>query len=159
MGRLKKSVAFWAVLVAVVALLPTSLFATKAAYGTKIFSNGRAVGSTVIYVMLVNRRMQYNYAVSSFTLPSQAVQRVTLAPSDNSWSILLCETGGDTADDCAYTADGNLNDSGSIVPAMLMAAGITGAQFDSALTGGTLTIHLSDGVNNLGTGTYVQTYP
>jgi hypothetical protein len=162
MERVKKSVAFWAMLLAVVVLLPTSLLATKAVYTGKIFKGTKPVGSSFIGIQLVNRRLQYNYGATTFptAYPGQVVQKVTLAPVGMAWEMTLCETGGDPADDCAYATDGNLNDLGSIVPAMLMATGIDGATFDSALNGGTLQVHLYDaGGAELGVGTYVQTFP
>jgi hypothetical protein len=149
-------------LLAVVALLPTSLLATKAVYTGKIFQGTRAVGSSFIGIQLVNRRLQYNYGATTFptAYPGQVVQAVKLSPSDGSWTMPLCETGGDPADDCAYAADGNLSDTGAIVPAMLMAAGIDGPTFDAALTGGTLQVHLYDASGaELGVGTFVQTFP
>jgi hypothetical protein len=162
MERLKKSVAFWTMLAAVVTLLPATLMATKAIYSAKIFNGTRPVGSAFVGIQLVNRRVQYNYGVTTFptAYPGNVVQSVTLEPAGGGWAMLLCETGGDPADDCGYAADGNLNDTGSIVPAMLIDAGITGQQFDEALSGGTLVVRLWDASQNaLGTGTFVQTFP
>ena len=154
MERYKRGITFWVLLLVSVAL-PTSLLATKQLYHTKLLNAaGQGKGSSIISV----RSGSYEYEARTYGIPNYAVQQVWLAPTSNEWAVSLCTNGGPIEDDCTYSADGNVNIAGAITPTMLIGAGVTGAEFQGALNGGTLTVQLSDGTNGLAAGTYVQIY-
>jgi hypothetical protein len=149
MERLKHSFGFWILLVVSV-LLPSSALANKQLYQAQIKNGRNPVGSSVI---TVNTSANYNYLARTINQPGQAVQAVWL--TDGSWAVPLCTNGGPSTDDCTYLPDGNLDIEGAITPSMLVAAGVSGGQFNAALTGGTLTIQLANG-SILGTGVYIR---
>ena len=166
MERLKRSFSFWALLLAVVALLPAAVAGQgvkKFLFVTKITAAGKAVGASQFTEVnqLVGGKVKvtYGYIVATHSLPSQQVQLVWLAPPDNSWQIPLCQTGGDPEDDCEYAVDGNLYIDGSVVPTMLINAGVDGPVFYNTLHNGLLTVRLSNGTSTIGEGTYVQQFP
>ncbi|GIV62861.1 MAG: CHRD domain-containing protein [Chloroflexota bacterium] len=52
--------------------------------------------------------------------------------------------------DCTYDADGNLYITGEIGPAQLMAAGVTGAQFNNYLRSGLIYVNVHTALNPMG---------
>jgi hypothetical protein len=140
MTRSKRSVAFWAMLF-VAAVLPSSLLATKQLYTAGINSNGVTVGNAVIS----SNNGAVDYMARTFDRPGGVITSVWLTPTDFAWSIPLCTNGGPVEDDCTYNGTGNLDIEGAVTPSMLLAAGVSGRAFFTALQEGRLTIQLSDG--------------
>jgi hypothetical protein len=140
MTRSKRSVAFWVMLL-VAAILPSTLLATKQLYTAGINAGGKTVGSAFIS----SNAGSVEYMARTFDRPNRAITAAWLTPTDFSWSIALCTNGGPVEDDCTYNAGGNLDIEGTVTPSMLLAAGVSGRAFFTALQEGRLTIQLSDG--------------
>jgi hypothetical protein len=159
MMRFNRGVRFW-VLLFVGVLLPSSALATKQLYqATIVDPNNRPVGASVI----MNQPTGYDYAVRTHSLPGSVVQLAYLTPASGGWAITLCRNGGAAEDDCVYDASGNLDIEGAITPSMLIAAGVTGPGFRSALANEQLTVQLSNAVpasssSIIGSGLYERTF-
>lgn len=155
MVRAKRSLSFWTALFALV-LLPAVLLANKQLYQAKITNEaGSGVGSSII---TIRQTQGYEFLARTHALGGNQVTQVWLAPADNAWQIPLCTNGGAVDDDCTYDATGNLDLDGGITPSMLMAAGVTGLQFNNALKGisSPLNIVLWNGSAVVGSGAYVR---
>jgi hypothetical protein len=150
MERLKRSPIFWVLLL--VSVFGAPALAVKQAYRTNISLNGQGAGSALIILNVVGTTNQTQYMVRTNARPNMVITSVWLAPADNSWTIPLCVNGAPADDDCTYDSNGDIDIEGSITAAMLIAEGVTGGQFYTALRNGELLVHLSDG----STGTFVR---
>lgn len=137
-------------------LMPTQALAAKQVYAANIFTvqGHRGAGSTMI---TVDPSAGFSYLLrTAFGFDAQAVTAVYLAPVDGSWQIPLCTNGGPVEDDCTYDAAGNLYLDGPIIGSMLIAAGVSGGQFFSALRNGQLTANLAGSSGVLASAQYVR---
>jgi hypothetical protein len=125
----------------VAAVLPSTLLATKQLYTAGINAGGKTIGSAFVSSNLGS----IEYMARTFDRPGRVITSAWLTPTDFSWSIPLCTNGGPVEDDCTYNASGNLDIEGTVTPSMLLAAGVSGRAFFTALQEGRLTIQLSDG--------------
>lgn len=158
MTRVNRGLVFWVLLLVSAIALPATAVTKKFMWQAKIATaSGAGVGSAVITQVSGG---QPGYLAGTFNAPNRTVVKVSLVRDDGTWpgAVVLCENGGD-AGDCTYddTRQYNLDIDGTIVPAMLIAAGINGAAYNDALRNGHLVIQLNDGA--LGQGTFVQVYP
>ncbi|MFZ6018021.1 MAG: CHRD domain-containing protein [Chloroflexota bacterium] len=106
-------------------------------------------------VLTSNQDGTYNIGVIVRNLSGPATGVHLHAPADATQNapvfISLCGAPAPSVvGDCTYDADGNLYITGVIGPAQLMAAGVTGAQFNNYLRNGLIYVNVHTSLNPMG---------
>ena len=153
MERLQRGFVFWILLLVTLAL-PVSAQTTikKILYQAQIKVGSSGVGSS----LLQPKPGSYDVLVRTHAYPNYSVDKVALKIEGDPREIVLCRNADPVFEDCTYAADGNLDLEAVVNGSALFLAGISGAEFNAALTAGDLTIELSDG--GLGIGTYIRIF-
>jgi len=157
MERAKRSLLFWMLLLISIALPATAQTPVKKIlFQAKIkaldANTGNYVGKGVGQITAVPTGLQY-YVFTHDT--ATQVQKVSLRPSDNSWEIVICETGS-LVGNCKYDIDGNVDMEGPISDTMMILSGVSGKTLHDTLKAGDLWIHLDNGV--LGSGNFQRLF-
>jgi len=115
------------------------------------------VGSTArgSAVVVSNMDGSFSFTVIGRRLSGPATGVHLHAPADATQTapifISLCGSPAPSVvGDCTYDADGNLYITGVIGPAQLMAAGVTGAQFNNYLRSGLIYVNVHTALNPMG---------
>lgn len=151
MERLKRGLVFWVLLLISVAMPASGQIVKKTLYQAKLKVDG---GSTIVGGSLLQPQPGF-WDIDTHSNPgSGVVTRVNLRIEGDSREIVLCDNAGTTA--CTYGADGLLDLTSVVNGDTLLLAGITGAQFSTAMKNGQLLIEFDNGA--VGSGAYLRIF-
>lgn len=151
MERLRGGWFFWVLL-----LLSVALPASAQQQQKKILFQAQIKVGAVVKggSILQPVRTGWDTSTRTFGYPGSVVTRVNLRIDGDSRQVVLCENGSATYDDCTYGPDGNLDFDAAVTGLSLFLAGISGQEFNAALTAGTLLVELNTGA----AGNYVRIF-
>ena len=149
MERLKRGLVFWVLLLIAVAIPASGQIVKKTLYQARLKVGA---GNTIVGGSLLQPQPGF-WDIDTHANPgSGPVTRVNLRIDGDSRVIVLCDNAGATV--CTYGADGLLDLTSVVNGASLLLAGITGAEFNTALRNGLLLIEFDNG----GSGAYLRIF-